>query len=117
MLDNRVFIIVFSALVTIFVFIFLFMASMKPAGFKTFILRAQDGLAKAISRNRGKQNISENQTGWVNDLKIIFQQQGSIKVLGINVVSLESLLLIRIIMSVSFAILFIFFSSFLTEIC
>jgi tight adherence protein C len=41
-------------------------------------------------------------------LKIIFQQQGSIKVLGINVVSLESLLLIRIIMSVSFAILFIF---------
>jgi len=109
--DYRIFIIIFSALITVFVFIFMFSASMKISSFRALILRVQINFGKAIAaqgRSKKSSGIFKTRADRANDLKVFFEQQGPVKVMGINIISLEGLLLARIIIAASSAVLFIF---------
>ncbi|MBM3710015.1 MAG: hypothetical protein FJW61_06310, partial [Actinobacteria bacterium] len=109
MVDYRVFIIIFSALISIFVFLSVFAASFKTDGFRALILRVQTNFGRVIAAGRNKKGsgMFKIMAGWNDELKVFFEQGEAVKIMGINIASVEGLLFARIIIAASFAVLFI----------
>lgn len=111
MLYYSIFIIIFSVFVTAFIFLLLITALIKTESFKSLIFRIQSNFSKILAAgNKNKRSLSffEGQAEWIDNLRIFFENIGPVKVLGINIASPEGLLLARIIIAVSSAVLFIF---------
>jgi len=110
MADYRIYIIIISFLAAIFIFLSVFFASAKTYGFRALILRVQTNFGRAIAAGRNKKSsgIFKVRAGWNDELKVFFEQGEAVKIMGINIASVEGLLFARIIIAASSAVLFIF---------
>ena len=92
-------IILIAILISVFMFLFLINFNYKDARlvFDTLESRAEDAISKF------------NKAGLDDDIKLLFEEEGSVNIFGVRVKSIEGLFLLRIISSISFLIFLVVF--------
>jgi len=98
-------VIIAAALVSIFIFLLLINFNHKNL---SLVINKMEIQAGYIYKKMNKTKSDK-------DLKLLFEEQNGTNIFGIKIKSLEGLFLLRVILSVSFLIIFIFFGFFLGE--